>query len=167
MNFWEHYKYGNHSSAASDPEELMKVLVKDSKCGNAILVIPRTALFVRDNHFTPLGIVADKDIPYKKTRQIFDTLFRPSIHSFAINNWAIKVNEPVVTFPGSFLCLLVWIWNLRISFPWKKLLIMDYGITNTFRLLKFNQSWSPCIRTRPVATYVLQQGSLWRLVLPT
>ena len=67
----------------------MKVLIKDFKRGNAILVDPRTALFVRDSHFTPLGI-ADKDNPYKKSRQIFDASFRPSIHSFAINDWMNK-----------------------------------------------------------------------------
>ena len=142
QNFWEYYKYGNHSSASSDPEELMKVLIKDSKRGNAILVDPRAALFVRDSHFTPLGI-ADKENPYKKSRQIFDASFRPSIHSFAINDWTNKVNEPPVTFPGSFLRLLVWTWNLRISFPWKKLLIMDNDITNAFRLLKLNPEVVP------------------------
>ena len=66
QNFWDYYNYGNHSSASSDPEELMKVLIKDSKRGNTILVNPRTALFVRDSRFTPLGI-ADKDNPYKKS----------------------------------------------------------------------------------------------------
>ena len=51
-------------TAASDPEELMKVLVKDFKWWNVILVDPRTTLFVQDSQFTPLGI-ADKDNPHK------------------------------------------------------------------------------------------------------
>ena len=60
-----------------------------------------------------------------------------------INNWTNKANEPEVTFPGWFLRLLVWTWNLRISFPQKKLLIMDNDITNAFRLLKLNPEVVP------------------------
>eukprot|EP00536_Pseudo-nitzschia_multiseries_P001916 jgi/Psemu1/4475/gm1.4475_g len=114
-SFWHYYHTGNHTSAESDPSELFKVLVKDSCRGNTIL----------------------------KSRQIFYASFHITPDSSCINNWANKANEPPITFPGSFLRFLNYVWNLCISFPHNAILIMDNDVCNAYRLCKLNQKIVP------------------------
>ncbi|KAG7339748.1 hypothetical protein IV203_025427 [Nitzschia inconspicua] len=135
-NFLEFYRYGNHASAVDNPEQLKSVLAKDAKRGFTLVLDRRLLPFIRDLHLTPLGIV-DLDNPWKSDRPVFDSSFRPKPWSMAINDWTNKDEEPQVQFPGSFVRLLHWIWNLRISYPTERILIGDNDITGAFRLIKY------------------------------
>jgi hypothetical protein len=67
-------------------------------------------------HITPNGITG-ADHPTKSPCVIFDSTFRPTVWSSAINDWTSKHNEPPLAFASSFNDVLVWIWNLRTSYP--------------------------------------------------
>ncbi|KAG7367496.1 hypothetical protein IV203_030167 [Nitzschia inconspicua] len=141
-NFLSFMRYGNHASARDNPDKLMQVFVKDAKRGFTLVVDDRLLPFIRDTHLTPIGIV-DLDNPWKSERPVFDSTFRPEPWCFAINDWTDKRNEPDLQFPGSFRCLLTWIWNLRISYPDEPILIGDNDICGAFRLVKFNPEVVP------------------------
>jgi hypothetical protein len=57
----------------------------------------------------------------------------------SINNWTTKLTEPPVYFAGCFLRFLIWVYNLRISYPNQRIL-GDDNMTNTFRFIKNNPS---------------------------
>ncbi|KAG7368827.1 hypothetical protein IV203_031570 [Nitzschia inconspicua] len=141
-NFLSFFRYGNHASARNNPDKLMQVFVKDAKRGFTLVVDDRLLPFIRDTHLTPIGIV-DLENPWKNDRPVFDSTFRPEPWCFAINDWTDKHNEPTLQFPGSFRRLLVWIWNLRISYPHEPILIGDNDICGAFRLVKFNPDVVP------------------------
>ncbi|KAG7365319.1 hypothetical protein IV203_038522 [Nitzschia inconspicua] len=141
-NFLSFFRYGNHASARNNPDKLMQVFVKDAKRGFTLVVDDRLLPFIRDTHLTPIGIV-DLENPWKNDRPVFDSTFRPEPWCFAINDWTDKLNEPTLQFPGSFRRLLVWIWNLRISYPHEPILIGDNDICGAFRLVKFNPDVVP------------------------
>ena len=75
---------------------------------------------------------------WKNSRPIFDSTFRPDPFAFAINDWCKKESEGGVTFMGSFLRVLIWVWNLRVSYPNLRIFIGDDDVTNAFRLIKHN-----------------------------
>jgi len=75
---------------------------------------------------------------YKKARLVFDSTFQPDLNLFAINNWTTSPTKLVITFQGSFQRLLVWIWNLRASFPGKHINLGEDNITKAFWLIKNN-----------------------------
>jgi hypothetical protein len=55
-NFMQYKRYGNHSSVDDHPEEHKKVMVKDSKRGNTILLDKRLLMFIPHLHLTPQGL---------------------------------------------------------------------------------------------------------------
>jgi hypothetical protein len=65
-NFLAYLWYGNHGSAANNPQELRKVFYKDVKRGFAIALDKRLIPFIPGLHVTPLGIV-DIDNPWKQS----------------------------------------------------------------------------------------------------
>ena len=138
-NLLKYYRYGNHSTINDNPSVLHKVLVKDSKRGNVIIFDDRLFAFIPHSHTTPQGL-ADHNNPWKNARSLFDSSFRPDQLSMAINDWTSKHTEPPVTYPGSFSRYLVWLWNLRITYPNDPIFQADDDVTNAFRLIKTN----PC-----------------------
>ncbi len=138
-NFLHYYQYGNHSTVDQHPDIFLKALVKDSRRGNVIILDDRLLPYMPHTHLTPQGL-ADVDNKWKNPRTIFDSSFRPDVHCMAINDWTDKHNEPAVTYPGSFVRFLSYLWNLRISYPDQPIFLGDDDITNAFRLIKTN----PC-----------------------
>ena len=100
-NFMVYYRYGNHKSCDLHPEEYKKVMVKDSKRGNAIFVDPDLLPFIPDLHLTPQGIV-DVYNKWKSSRNVFDSSFRPEYRCKAINDWVDAEAEGMVSFIHSF-----------------------------------------------------------------
>jgi hypothetical protein len=115
-NFWTALRYGNHKSTDEDPEKTRRSIIKDCRRGFALSLDMRLLLYVPHAHCTPLGMV-DLNKRFKKPRPVFDSTFRPVASSFAINDWTNKTTEPPVQFARSFLRCLIWIWNLRITYP--------------------------------------------------
>jgi len=113
-NFRKFFQYGNHGSATKNPTKLMEVFTKDVKRGFALAIDARFLPFTPDVHLTLIGIV-NIDDRWKSERPVFDASFHPDNTCESINDWTNKKDEPDVTFPGSFIRLIVHIWNLRIS----------------------------------------------------
>ena len=136
-NFLAFYRYGNHSTVGNEPEKTYTALVKDNRKGFTLLFDPRVVLLMLDCHVTPQGIV-DLNSPYKNPRPIFDSSFRPHPWSYAINDWGDKDNEPRLTFASAELGFMVWLYNLRITYPRQELYIADDDVSGAFRLMKYH-----------------------------
>jgi hypothetical protein len=136
-NFREFHKHGNHTSADKHPKELMDVFVKDAKCGFNLVFDLALLPFIWFLHLTPTGLV-DLYNQWKSNRPVFDSSFHPYPSAFAINDWCDLAKEPPFEFPQAFLHFLVWIWNLRISYPALKIMLGDNDIAGAFRLVKYH-----------------------------
>ena len=130
-NFEAYYRYGNHSTVLEEPEKTYKAMVKDYRKGYTLLFDPRAALLVLHCHLTPQGVV-DLNTPHKNPRPIFDSSFRPHPWCFAINDWTNKSNEPELTFASAEMGFMIWLYNLRISYPNEELYIADDDISGAF-----------------------------------
>ena len=82
--------------------------------------------------------MVDVDNPWKEERPVFDSTFCPEIWYHSINNWIDKATEGEVYFSGSFQRFLIWIYNMRISYPDQPIYLCDDNITNAFHLIKIN-----------------------------
>ena len=136
-NFWTYYRKGNHKSCALHQAKFRKVMVKDSKRGNVLLFDQAILWFVRNLHLTPQAMV-DIDNKWKNDRPVYDSSCRPEVWSECINDWINKITEGDLFFPGSFLRFLVWLWNMRISYPKEAIFLCDDDVKNAFRLIKLN-----------------------------
>ncbi|MGL5936272.1 MAG: hypothetical protein ACRCZI_11700, partial [Cetobacterium sp.] len=137
-NFTAFYRYGNHSSVLAAPDEALGALVKDNKKGFTLLVFDhRVVLLMNHCHLTPQGLV-DVDTPYKNPRPIFDCSFRPYPWCSAINDWTTPATEPPVTFAGAELSFMVWLYNLRITYPTEEIYIADDDVSGAFRLVRYH-----------------------------
>jgi hypothetical protein len=136
-NFSDYHRHGNHKSARDNPEEFLKVFLKDCKRGHALAFDIRLLPFIYHAHLTPQGIINILNA-WKAMRLVCDSSFRCNLHSMAINDWTDTANEPDLEFPGCLKKLLTWIWNLRISYPHSKIFLGDNDITAAFRLIKYH-----------------------------
>jgi hypothetical protein len=136
-NFNAYYRYGNHSTVSDAPEKAYDAMVKDNRKGFTLLFDQRAVLFMLHCHLTPQGLV-DVDTPYKKPRPIFDSSYRPFPWCSAINDWTHKDNEPPLTFAGAEMGFMVWLYNLRITYPNLEIYIADDDISGAFRLMRYH-----------------------------
>ena len=136
-NFAEYFRYGNHSTVDEEPEKTYKALVKDNKRGYTLLLDARAVLFLLHSHLTPQGVV-DLNSTYKNPRPIFDSSFRPFPWCHAINDWTTKDTEPPLTFQSAELGFMIWLYNLRITYPDLEIYIADDDISGAFRRLKYH-----------------------------
>ena len=88
-------------------------------------------------HLTPQGVV-DLNTIYKNPRPIFDSSFRPYPWCFAINDWTSKDTEPPLTFSKAEMNFMIWLYNLRITYPWLEIYIADDDVSGAFRLMKYH-----------------------------
>jgi hypothetical protein len=134
-NFQKFLAYGNHASVKQDPVKTRKAIVKDTNRGYAVLFDQRMALLALHAHVTPHGVV-DLDHPYKEPRPVFDGSFRPAPSTDCVNDWLDKKTEPAVYFADTFMLLLIWIWNLRITYPFLEILLGEDDCAGAFRHAK-------------------------------
>ena len=138
-NLKEYYHYGNHESANENPKALDKVVLKDHRRGNTLLVDKRLFPYIPNSHISPQGLADLYDL-WKEARHISDCSHHIHPESMAINDWTNKSAEPPVYFAGSFLRFLIWVYNVRISYPNQRILLGDDDMTNAFRFIKNNPS---------------------------
>jgi hypothetical protein len=112
-NFQAFRNYGNHASVSTDPAKTQAAFVKDNRRSFNLIMDMRLVPFLLNAHLTPQGMV-NLSKPNKKDRPVFDSTFRPTPSSMAINDWTDKCNEPPLVFPTAFLGFLIHIYNLRI-----------------------------------------------------
>jgi hypothetical protein len=90
-----------------------KTLLKESSRGYCLLFDARMVHFTLNCHLTPNNGLIDIAHPYKKSRPIFDSSFRPEPWCSGINDWTSKQNEPPLHFGPSFHNALTWIYNIE------------------------------------------------------
>ena len=136
-NFAAFYHYGNHASVDEDKTKTYQAMVKDNKRGFTLLFDPRLVLFLLHCHVTPQGLI-DLLSLYKNPRPIFDSSFRPFPWCFAINDWTSKTTEPPLTFALAELRFMIWVYNLRITYPWLEIYLADDDVSGAYRWLKYH-----------------------------
>jgi hypothetical protein len=136
-NFNQFLAYGNHKTIEQDWERTEKTVRKDAQRGYNIHMDAELVRFIPNLHLTPQGI-ANLEDPFKKDRPFFDSTFRPSLDSFAINDWTSKDNEPPISFPTALEVFAEFLWNLRISYPNEEIYLGDDDICGFFRHGKYN-----------------------------
>ena len=137
-NFQAFRHYGNHGSVDNIPDaDARKTLVKNFKRGYVLVMNKDLLDFIPNMHLTPQGIV-DLDHPHKNPRPIFDSSCRPQPWCSAINDWTNKRNEPNLIFATGFMLHLIWLWNLRISYPHEEIYIGDNDVSGAFNHNKYN-----------------------------
>lgn len=135
-NFQAFFTYGNHATVDEDPAKTYKALVKDNKKGYTLLFDPRFIPFLLHCHLTPQGVV-DLNTINKNPRPIFDSSFRPFPWCSSINDWTHKRNEPPLTFAHAEEAFMIWIYNLRISYPYSEIYLADDDVSGAFRHGKY------------------------------
>ena len=136
-NSMKYFCYGNHSSCNTHSKKFWEIMLKDSRHDNFLLLDNNLLMFIPHLHLTPQGLV-DVDNKWKLDRLVFDSTFRPEIWCDVINDWVDKTIEGQVYFPGSFIRLLISIWNMRITYPNEPIYIGDDDVKNAFCLIKIN-----------------------------
>ena len=136
-NFEAYYRYGNHTTVNEEPQKTYKAMVKDSRKGFILILDKRAVLLILHCHLTPQGVV-DLNTLFKNPRPIFDSSFRPYVWCYAINDWTHKDNEPTLTFAGAELGFMIWLYNLRITYPDLEIYIADDDVSGAFRLMKYH-----------------------------
>jgi hypothetical protein len=123
--------HGNHKTIEQDWERTEKTVRKDAQRGYNIHMDAELVHFIPNLHLTPQGI-ANLEDPFKKDRPFFDSTFRPSLDSSAINDWTSKDNEPPTSFPTALEVFAEFLWNLRISYPNEEIYLGDDDICGFF-----------------------------------
>ena len=136
-NFQAYYSYGNHASVEADPEKTYNAMVKDYRKGYTLLFDQRLIPLLLNCHVTPQGVV-DVDTPHRKPRPIFDSSFRPAPWCSAINDWTDKKWEPPLTFANAEMAFMIWVYNLRVTYPHEELYLADDDVSGAFRQLKYH-----------------------------
>jgi len=141
-NLVAYYPYGNHSTVDEDREKTYKAMVKDSRKGFTLLLDQQAILLMLHCHLTPQGVV-DLNRPHKSPRPIFDSSFRPEAWCWASNDWTSPDNEPPLTFSTGEMELMVWLYNLRITYPADKIYLANDDISGAFWLMKCHPNLVP------------------------
>lgn len=128
------FDYGNHPSVLNNIEKVRKALNKEDR-NKWVMVLPKwTARFIPHMITLPTGLVIK---PGKNDRFIFDGSFRVCAEAAAAGiDFSSKQNEPEIIFGKSFLRHLIRIYNLRISYPNKDILLFDDDVSGAFRHVK-------------------------------
>jgi len=137
-NLQEYRDYGNHKTVDLGEEILRKTMLKDEKRGHVIRMDPRLMEFIQHLHICPIGLV-DLNHHIKQPRMIYDASFQPNLLSETCNTWTTKETEPDLEFPATFMALLAWVWNMRVTYPDEEIYPLDDDITAAFR----QASWHP------------------------
>ena len=157
-NFQAYYQYGNHASVDEDPEKTYKAMVKASKKGYILVFDERLIPFLLNCHVTPQGLV-DLNTLYKNPRPIFDSTFRPYPWCHAINDWTSKDTEPPLTFATAEMEFMIWLYNLRVSYPWLEIFIGDDDVSGAFNQNKMHPNLVAMHTSRQCGFGVLSTGT--------
>jgi len=152
-NYRAALSYGNHSTADADPELTRKTLLKDEKRGHVAMLDPRFRWHVLRPHTCPVGIV-NPNHRIKPPRMFYDASFVPNLWNETVNTWTSTETEPDLEFPSAFHEFIVWLWNMRISYPHEEIYPIDDDITAAFRQI----CWHPNIASMHGMVIL---GKLW------
>jgi len=130
-------KYGNHSTINLNPQLVAKALVKEDNYNLFIPLPSWMTKFLYHMHLSPEGLVIKPD---KADRLVFDAIFKINPEdSLSLNtSWIHVHDEPPIWYGTAFFRHLTRIWNLRISYPLKDILLWDDDVSGASRLIKYN-----------------------------
>jgi hypothetical protein len=136
-NFHAYLAYGNHTTVLDDIDATKAAFSKDVRRSYSLPANPILSYFAYHMHLNPVGMVLPTR-PNKKHRPIVDCSFRPEVWCHAVNDWTSPTTEPDIHFAGSFQRYLIWIHNLRISYPTSEIFPLDDDVSGAFRHSKSN-----------------------------
>lgn len=135
QNFYDYYFYGNHGSVDKDMKKMLKTLLKEFQNQWGMTLPCWLARFIPNGHMTPEGLIQK---PNKKDRPVFDASFLLHWYSVCLNMMTHKDNEPDIHYGETLMNILIRLWNMRITYPLKELLLMCDDIAGAFRHGKYN-----------------------------
>ena len=121
---------GNSPSIAANWPSVLKTLAKEVR-NKHLMVFPRW--MVRASPFAnhvPANVIVRRG---KKDRLIWDGSTKQAAHEVTMNEVTPIANEAEITFGHMYLAFIVWIWQLRISFPDEDILLAFLDISSCFR----------------------------------
>jgi len=134
-NFLTYWRYGNHSTLEKNMEKVRKVMNKEDRNCYLIPLPCWMTRFIPHLHVTPQGLIVK---PGKNDRLVFDGSIKLNWNSHPVNSMTHVKYEPEVTFGQALPKHLIRIWNLRISYPEKDILLWDDDATGAFRQCKLH-----------------------------
>ena len=134
-NFLDFFRYGNHSSINKNLEQTLKAMNKEDRNQYLIPLPNWLARFLPNLHITPQGLLVKKD---KNDRLIWDGSFLPHWAALCINMMLTHDTEPEIIYGTAFMWHLKRIFNKRIRFPKKDLVLMDDDAKGAFRHCKYH-----------------------------
>lgn len=136
-NYRAYEQYGNHSSINEDPDLALQALIKEQKKGWCIVLDKRVLPFLLNAHLTPIGLI-NVGHAFKKLRLIWDASFRPEAWCNAINDMSSLDTEPPITFADAFDVFLIYLANLRVSYPDEEIYLGEDDVGGAFKHSKIH-----------------------------
>jgi len=123
---------GNHKTIDENPEVVESSVVKEVK-NSHVTPFPRFLVVGSPYARTTPQTVVNAEHETKKPRLCFDGTTVLNWWETSINMITPTTNEAQCTFGLVFMAFLVWIWNLRISYPHTEILLAYVDISSCFR----------------------------------
>ena len=133
--FRQQLRYKNHKSFTSNPEKVKKAMVKEDKRDNVLTLPSWIADFIPHLMLTANGLVI---IVGKNDRFVFDASHMITLDSVPFNHLVDNINEPDIVFGDAWERFLQYVYNLRITYPTRDILLMADDVTAAFRGPKYN-----------------------------
>lgn len=135
QEFQEMFRYGNHKSLSGNIAKVMKTMNKEDKKEHVLTLPSWLAPLVPDLMLTPNGLVVK---PGKNDRLVFDASFMLHADSRPFNHLIDLADEPDIVFSDAWVRYLIWIYNLRISYPDRDIHLFDDDVSGAFRQPKYH-----------------------------
>ena len=134
-NFLDFLRYGNHKSIYQNLDKTMSTMSKEDRNQHTIPLPCWLARFIKHLHVTPQGLLIKKD---KNDRLIWDGSFIPHWAAICINMMLNHASEPEIIYGSTFMMYLLYLWNLRITYPSVDIMLMDDDVKGAFRHCKYH-----------------------------
>jgi hypothetical protein len=133
--FAEALEYGNHPSLNDHLDKVMKTMNKEDRKDQVLTFPEWVAMFIQHLMTTAQGYVM---LPGKNDRLVFDASYMLHSESRPFNHRVDLIHEPEILYGGSWLEYLKYLYNLRITYPDKEIVVFDDDVTGAFRQPKYH-----------------------------
>ena len=121
---------GNNPTVRANMQLVIKTLNKEERNHH---IMPFSRWMVRASsyaHHVPQTMIVKRG---KKPRLVWDGSTKMGWNEITMNEMTSIQREAPITFGGIYILLIIWIWNLRISFPNEDILLAFVDISACFR----------------------------------
>ena len=130
LNYW---RAGNNKSIAQNIDAVMKTMNKEERNKFVVPLSAWTWRFIKNLHYIPQHLLI---LPPKKDRQISDSSMRYDETSISVNMMTSVETELDCEFGTALIRVLQRVWNLRITYPDRDIVIHANDVKSCFRQLK-------------------------------